>query len=415
MFEKTDRTAIFNYSYTRGTALLVYGLIWLALTVAGYILLDTLFTGNIGVAPNLIFAVGAAMLAGGVGGVTALLTNLSRHIMVERNLSSQSIIYYAALPVLGLGLGLVSLLLISIPGQLIINFVTTGQFLFEATFATSTFTALQMVIAWIAGFYQQQGIGQIKTFLKIDTSTISTDNSINLNDPLAYKLWYRYRLRVIRWSYSWGLLAFGYNVIWLLLLLASFALLGQTALLNPTATTADSTVTVVLAAWPAVVAGALGGIVAALNRLYRSVSHTQDFHRQDLMFYLVQPPVGAIFGGVIYFLVTGGYFGINGLFSPGAQPTTVDSPTVVLIQMALGWLVGFRQEAVSSLTLKLITDVVKFFKTAARLLNPRIWFKQAERDQIWAELSRHNAVFRSIHSEPVEARSVWSDLPTDLN
>ena len=415
MSEITDQDAIFRYSYTRGTLLFVYGLFWLAATAVVYTVLDALFATGNAAALNLAFAVGAAMLAGGTGGVTVLLTNLSRHVAVERDLQNQSLIYYVALPIFGLVLGLLSLLLISVPAQILINLATTGQLVHDATFATSTFTALQMVIAWTTGFYQQQGIRRIKNSLNIDASITPRVDTVDLNDPLAYKAWYRYRIQVIRWSYTWGLAALGYNVLWLVVLLAGFALLGQSALLQPGASATDSMVAVVLAAWPAVMAGALGGVVAALNRLYRSVSHTQDFNRQDLMFYLVQPPVGAVLGGVIYFLVASGYFSLSGLHSPGAQPTVVDSPTVVLIQMALGWLVGFRQEAVSNLTLKLITDVVKFFKTAAKLLNPRVWFNRTERNKIWAELGRRQEVFRATNKEPIEARSVWSDLPTDLN
>lgn len=415
MPESPENDAVFRYSYTRGTVLFLAGLIWLAAATAGYILLDRLFAAGGGLATNLLFAAGAAALAGLAGGTTALLTNLSRHVAVERNLQEQPLGIYWAMPLLGLLLGLLTLGLISLPGQLLINITVTGQWLLDYTFATGMFTALQMVIAWTAGYYQQRGFGYVRTALKLDDPAPPARDTIDFNDPLAYKEWYKYQERVRRWSYSWGLLALGYNLLWLLGGLALFALLGQAALLDPQAAASGTTVAVVLAAWPAVVAGALGGVVAALNRLYRSVSHTQDFNRQDLMFYLVQPPLGAVFGAVSHFLVASGYFSVSRLFSPGAEPTVVDSPTVVLIQMALGWLVGFRQDAVANLTLKLIGDIVKFIRTASKLLNPRVWFKPAERNRIWAELGLHREVFSPDEAEPPQARSVWSDLPTDLN
>ncbi|GAB4427653.1 MAG: hypothetical protein Kow0031_07710 [Anaerolineae bacterium] len=415
MSESSERDAIFRYSYSRGTVLLLYALGWLAASVGGYVLLDATFAAGGGLAANLLFAAGAAGLAGGVGGATALLTNLSRHVAAEQNLQEQPLGYYWVMPVLGLVAGLLTLLLIAIPAQLIINFATTGQLVLDTTFATATFTALQMVIAWTGGFYQQRGIKRLRAALKLDSPAPASRQKIDPNDPLAWKEWYKYRVEVIRWSYTWGLLALGYNVLWLAGALASLLLLGQTALLNPEAVATETTVAVVLAAWPAVVAGALGGVVAALYRLYRSVSHTQDFDRQDLMFYLVQPPVGAVFGGVIYFLVASGYFSLSPVFSPGVEPTIVDSPTVVMIQMALGWLVGFRQEAVNQLTLKLVADIVRFFRVASKFLNPKVWFNQAERNAIWAELGFQREVFTPDDAEPPQARSVWSDLPTDLN
>ncbi len=414
MSEQTERDAIFTYSYSRGILLLLYGLGWLVAAMVGYILLNALFAASSGSLLNLLFAAGASLLAGSVGGSTAMLTNLSRHVATERNLQQQSLSTYVVMPLLGLGLGLLTLL-ITIPAQVIINFATTGQLLLENTFTTSTFISLQIVIAWTAGFYQQRGIRRLKAALKFNSPAPAPKDEIDPNDPLAYKEWYKYRMEVIRWSFTWGMLAFGYNLLWMGGALATFILIGQSALLDPAAAATETSVAVVLAAWPAVVAGALGGVVAALNRLYRSVSHTQDFNRQDLMLYLVQPPVGAVFGAVVYFLVASGYFSLSRLFSPGAEPTVVDSPMVVMVQMALGWLVGFRQEAVTNLTLKLVADIVQFFRVVAKFFNPRVWFNQAERDKIWAELGRQREVFRPDDAKPPQARSVWSNLPTDFN
>ena len=58
---------------------------------------------------------------------------------------------------------------------------------------------------------------------------------------------------------------------------------------------------VFLAALPVAAAGGLDGVVNLFKELYEHVSVAQDFHRQQVMSYLVQPVIGFILGLAMYF------------------------------------------------------------------------------------------------------------------
>jgi hypothetical protein len=84
----------------------------------------------------------------------------------------------------------------------------------------------------------------------------------------------------------------------------------------------------------------------------------------DLMWYLVQPVVGAVLGAVIYMLLASGYFSVQRLFNPQETSRVIEAPAIIMIQLALGWVVGFRQTAINQLILRLVSDIVDFAGTA---------------------------------------------------
>jgi len=84
--------------------------------------------------------------------------------------------------------------------------------------------------------------------------------------------------------------------------------------------------------------GGVGGIVGGLWSLWKHVARDQDFDKQHTMWYLTQPVMGIILGGVIHLLFMAGVLVIqSGSTSPGATAAVRWFPSLVAC------LAGFRQ------------------------------------------------------------------------
>ncbi len=138
-----------------------------------------------------------------------------------------------------------------------------------------------------------------------------------------------------RWSYTWGLAVFFYAVIWLAAFIAGFV---TTDILRAAMGDVSEGVMAVRGAWFSALAGGIGGIISIFYSLYWHVAMKQDFDRQYVMYYLVQPIMGFILGALIYFIVVAGYLLFN------VSDTAVD--TVTAIGIVLGFIAGFRQRVV---------------------------------------------------------------------
>lgn len=53
--------------------------------------------------------------------------------------------------------------------------------------------------------------------------------------------------------------------------------------------------------------GGIGGVVGALYALWWHISETQNFDRHYMMWYLVQPLMGLVLGGITFLILTGGF------------------------------------------------------------------------------------------------------------
>ena len=84
--------------------------------------------------------------------------------------------------------------------------------------------------------------------------------------------------------------------------------------------------------------GGIGGVVGALYHLWWHISAEQDFDRQYLMWYLVQPIMGLVLGGIVFLLLAGGFLVLQvNLTDPNASTAARLIPYLVAV---LG---GFRQ------------------------------------------------------------------------
>jgi len=391
-----SKESLFRYSYTRGLALFIYGLLWLGAAAAGLMNIGGWFAAG-GILPNLAAAVLAAGLVGSMGGVAAMLTRLGQHVAYKQDFPHQKLRLYVAQPFAGFGLGLLIFVVLVIPVNLLLNFASSGRLVFADSFTSATFLAVSMLLGWIAGFYQEQGIKKIVSLVKKTEEPHPVELSTNTEAAFSFKEWYRRHRQMVRWSYTWGIFVLLYGVAWMVGLVAVQWVWGP-PILSPGMVSAGIISALVLGAWPTVMAGGVGGIIGMYNDLYRHVSFEQNFDRQFLMYFLVHPVVGAILGLAMYLFVSGGYLSLAPLFSNGTPPV-VDAPSIIMVQMVLGWAAGFRQQTVSALILKLIGDVMAFLKKVWALVNPKTLFNPAKRDAALADIGETTDVFKPLDED----------------
>jgi hypothetical protein len=116
------------------------------------------------------------------------------------------------------------------------------------------------------------------------------------------------------------------------------------------------------------------------------------------MSYLVQPIIGFVFGLVVYLLLASGYLVIT---TERGNTGVVDSSAVIMLQLLLGWIAGFRQQYVTDWTQQLIQHLVSVIKSILAALHPRNWFNKASRDEALSQLGQEGDLFR-LH-QPEEA------------
>jgi hypothetical protein len=393
MFDLIISDTKFRNSYIIGLLLLAGNLVWLGLVLAGAMAIERLFGPGEGLLFNIIEAVLAAALAGIAGGATASLDRLAEHVSVKQDFLLQAKWPYLILPFSGAIVGVISMVVISIPASMLVNWITHGQVLFAASFSSSIYTALLMLLAWVAGFYQPQGVARLKSAFKNTPVAPSTELMVvNPQAPLSYKLEYLNQKRQLRWSYTWGIFILLYGVCWVGVLLMSYLILGDV----PPEGLQSPVSGLIRASWPAMVVGGIGGVMGLLDTLYRQASYSREFQRMNLMAYLVQPLAGGVWGVVMYFLIASGYLSLKPFTAPNGSPQIIDSAAVFALQLVLAWTAGFKQDAVRAIILKLVGDVVAFVKLFGQLLNPLVLFNKTKRDAALAAIGQKTDLFKPL-------------------
>jgi hypothetical protein len=417
-----DRQQLFQYSYRRGITIFLYGLIWLVATIAGYLLIDPLFGAGDNLVLTLIVATWSAALAGAMGGATAMLSRLYHHISIEQDFQHHSLALYLIQPLTGALMGVIVLYLITIPGALLVNLMADpGASLTDISIAP-TFIALQILLAWIAGFHQEIGLKKLRTVTEGFIPTTEAEQppipvAEAEEEPLLFREWYRRQQQVRRWSLTWGVFILVYGLVCLIGLL--FSALIAMRWLPSLESGRHIAPNLILAAWPIAVAGGMGGVLSMLRNLYEHVSVARDFDRQHLMSYLVQPVLGAVFGFVIYFLLTTGFLTLDAARSNEASAGAVEPPVLTMIQLVLGWVAGFRNQFVADLINRVISRIVTFIKVVLKLLHPKNLFSKERRNEILAEIRGTSGPFhlsglpRTPASAPEEGETIsdWFTQP----
>jgi len=175
-----------------------------------------------------------------------------------------------------------------------------------------------------------------------------------------------------KWGDKYGWRVFYYEIIALIIFLISFLLLlafgdpfsnylvglikGQATL---TQLAQDPTqwgklgipgVLTAVGFWATLVWGGIGGVVGALYILWTHISERQDFERQHVMWYVVQPILGLILGGVTFLII---YTGLL-TFQASEPVTTALAKEIQLFPCLVAFIAGFRPQFIFGLLTKII-------------------------------------------------------------
>ncbi len=161
------------------------------------------------------------------------------------------------------------------------------------------------------------------------------------------------------WGDKYGWRVFWYEVIVLAILIASFLSLliySQNLVLLLTGWISGSTVApnqgilTAVGFWATFVWGGIGGAVGALYILWTHVSQRQDFERQHVMWYIVQPIMGLVLGGVTFLLLFSGLVTLQAS-QPAAAALTNQ---VQLFPCLIAFIAGFRPQFIFGMLTKVI-------------------------------------------------------------
>ncbi len=421
-----EATELFHQSYRRGLVIFFYGLVWLGAAAMGLLTPERLFPAGSSITAILLTATWTSALAGGMGGAAALLQRLARNLVTVADFQRQSLLLYFLQPITGLLAGIASLYVVIVPISLLISFAATRTLALDDLSTTSTGVALQILWAGIAGYYQLGGLAKLRSTPASQTppdSNISKelvpvsgsephrridsvlppifDTTAHADEgPFAFKVWFEQRQEMTHWSLTWGIFIFFYGLVWLVGLIAS--LLRSGPFFEAQATSSLPAVNLVAAAWVATVAGGIGGVIGMYSYLYQHVSIKQDFHRQHLMSYLVQPVLGLFWGGAIYFFLASGYLSLQSMSDEA--PPVVDSPTLMTMQVVLGWLAGFRPNWLPRLVRRVVQPFVSFFRSILPNLSPRLLWDQAARADALADAAQQAELLRPLDRNTVKRK-----------
>jgi hypothetical protein len=161
---------------------------------------------------------------------------------------------------------------------------------------------------------------------------------------------------ISRWSLIYGYPVLLYDVAWFLLLLGSLLFDRSLAVFIADLTgmtfsdMASLSMEHIFPLWNTMAWGGIGGVVGSLYSLYWHAAVEQDFDKQYLMWYIVQPIMGIILGGIVYLIIASGFYSVQvlagqaGTFEEAAQ--TMANPAIKAFHSVVACVAGFRQRFV---------------------------------------------------------------------
>jgi hypothetical protein len=179
-----------------------------------------------------------------------------------------------------------------------------------------------------------------------------------------------------RWSVTYGYPVFLYDLAWFLLLLGSLLFDHSLAVFiaNITGMTfadlASLSMEHIFPLWNTMAWGGIGGVVGSLYSLYWHAAVEQDFDKQYVMWYIVQPIMGMILGGIVYLIVASGFMSVQVLAGQAADVSeaarqSMTNPAVKAFHSAVAVVAGFRQRFVFELLDKIVQVLTPKPKTKA--------------------------------------------------
>lgn len=111
-----------------------------------------------------------------------------------------------------------------------------------------------------------------------------------------------------KYSRQYGPRILGYQVAWIFLFLLGLVFATPLAgWIGYLGNMPQTTMNDVFPFWNTMMWGGIGGVIGALYHLWWHISDRQDFDRNYLMWYWVQPIMGLVLGGIVYLIMAGGF------------------------------------------------------------------------------------------------------------
>jgi hypothetical protein len=183
---------------------------------------------------------------------------------------------------------------------------------------------------------------------------------------------------ISRWSLIYGYPVLLYEVVFFLLLLGSLLFDHSLAVfVRDTAgmTFPDLTVPLsmehIFPLWNTMAWGGIGGVVGSLYSLYWHAAVEQDFDKQYLMWYIVQPIMGIILGGIVYLIIAAGFISVQVLAAQaptfGEAAQAMANPALKAFHSVVACVSGFRQRFVYEMLDRVVQVLTPRPKTKAEL------------------------------------------------
>lgn len=152
--------------------------------------------------------------------------------------------------------------------------------------------------------------------------------------------------RLKSWSLSYGVMLLAYNIAWLVGL-------GVLLTYSKQVTTVFAGSGVDQTFFITVLCGGLGGVSGALRSMWVHIAKDRDFDPQHLMWYLINPILGAVLAIFAFWVAQLGLVTMSGGTGSGATGNGV------FVLYVLGWLVGFQQNVAYQLVEQAIKMIFK--------------------------------------------------------
>jgi hypothetical protein len=161
-----------------------------------------------------------------------------------------------------------------------------------------------------------------------------------------------------RWARTYGWAIFLYETVWIGSLVAAIFFSANVvgwlvaSSTGPLSLSAD----MLGALWNTMAWGGVGGGIGAFYSLYWHVSQVKDFDRRYLMWYIVQPIIGVLIGGLVHLMIGAGLMAAVGQPGPGAEVN------LSLFSYAVAAIGGFRQRFI----LEIIDRIIQLLTPASQ-------------------------------------------------
>ena len=164
------------------------------------------------------------------------------------------------------------------------------------------------------------------------------------------------RKNTVHWTNTWGWFTFFYEALWILALGAAIIFAPSVAAWVESIVGGPTVWISVPDLWNTAAWGSVGGVLGALYSLYWHAAKAQDFDKQYMMWYIVQPVIGIIIGAMVYVIFGGGFMTATGVTASG------DQAAVPLFKYAVACIAGFRQRFILEVVDRIIQLLTSGFE-----------------------------------------------------